>query len=162
MRAYFGGMHDEHYKRLFVFPRMVEHLLLSPCQPSQRYVVDERHVEADDLPGLNLMTAVVRLEQSRSPADLAGVVKSLWEWRRSPHDNELMRVFAAWVRRLLTRLMPEEEEALPQVRTLEEVEMTLKGTGKPMADRTRPRAGRCFWRRPRWLRSRRCPMRCLT
>ena len=34
---------------------------LAPYQPSQRYLVlDERHVEADDLPSHNLMTAVVR------------------------------------------------------------------------------------------------------
>ena len=100
---------------------------LVPCQPSQRYVVvDERHVEADDLPGHNLMTAVVRLEQSRSPADLAGVVESLREGRRSPHDDELMRVFPEWVRRVMERFMSTGAKALPPVQTLEEVEMTLE------------------------------------
>ena len=47
----------------------------APYQPSQRYVVvDERHVRDEDLPARNLMTAVVRLERSRSPADLLAVV----------------------------------------------------------------------------------------
>ena len=46
---------------------------LAPYQPSQRYLVlDERHMEEDDLPRRNLMmTAVVRLEQSCSPAGSA-------------------------------------------------------------------------------------------
>ena len=60
---------------------------------------------------------MVWLEQSRSPADLVGVVESLRGWWRSAHDDELMRVFAEWVRRLMTRFMPEEEEALPPVLT---------------------------------------------
>ena len=48
---------------------------LGPYQPSQRYlVVDERHVGAEDLPGRNLMGAVLGLEQSRGPADLMRVV----------------------------------------------------------------------------------------
>ena len=98
---------------------------LAPYQPSQRYmVVDERHVEADDLPVHNLMTAVVRLEQSRSPTDLMRVVESLREWQRSPRDDELMGVFAEWVRRVAEGLVP-RGRGLPAVRTLEEVRMSL-------------------------------------
>ena len=87
---------------------------------SRYVVVDERHVEADDLLCHNLMTAVVRLERSRLPADLMRVVESLREWRRSTHDDELMRVFAEWVGRLMERFMPTGATALPPVQTLEE------------------------------------------
>ena len=98
---------------------------LAPYQPSQRYlVVDEQHLEADDLPSHNLMTAVVRLEQSRSQADLVGVLQALREWRRAG-DDELMQVFADWVRRLTEEFKPKGAPALAPGLTLEEVEMTL-------------------------------------
>ena len=94
---------------------------------SQRYpVLDERRTEDDDLPSHNLVTAVVRLEKSRSPADLVRVVEALRRWRRSPRDDELMRVFVDWVLRLTERFIPHEEEALPPVRTSEGVRMTLE------------------------------------
>ena len=100
---------------------------LAPHQPSQRYMVlDERHIEDDDLPSPNLVTAVVRLEKSRSPADLLRVVEALWQWRRSPRDDELMQVFVDWVLRLTKQFMPHEEEALPPMRTLEGAKMTLE------------------------------------
>ena len=100
---------------------------LAPYQPSQRHLVlDERRMEDDDLPSHNLMTAVVRLEKSRSPADLVQVVEALRRWSRSPRDDELMRVFVDWVLRLTERFIPNEEEALPPVRTLERVKMTLE------------------------------------
>ena len=99
--------------------------VLASCRPSQRYrVLDERHVGADDLPGRNLMTAVVRLEQIRSLADLVPVVRLLRSWLRSPEDDELRRVFTDWVREIAERLVPEGEEVPPDM-TLEEMEMTL-------------------------------------
>ena len=99
---------------------------LAPYQPSQRYlVVDEQHLEADDLPSHNLMTAVVRLERSRSLADLVGVLEVLREWRRAG-DDELMQVFADWGRRLMEKFMPTGAPALAPGLTLEEVAMTLE------------------------------------
>ena len=100
---------------------------LAPYQPSQRYLVlDERRMQDDDLPSGNLVTAVVQLEKSRSPADLVQVVEALRQRRRSPRDDELMRVFVDWVLRLTGRFIPHEEEALPPVRTLEGAKMTLE------------------------------------
>ena len=100
---------------------------LSPYQPSQRYVLlDERHVEADDLPRRNLLAAVVGLEQSRSTSDLMRVVEALQERLSDPRDEGLRRAFAEWVRRLEQRLAPAGEEELPAARTLEEVRMTLE------------------------------------
>ncbi len=100
---------------------------LSPYQPSQRYLLlDERHVEGDDLPRRNLMTAVVGLEQSRSLADLVRVVAALLERLPEPRDRELRRAFAEWVRRLAQRLAPASDEDLRPERTLEDVRMTLE------------------------------------
>ena len=99
---------------------------LAPYQPSQRYVVlDERHVRDDDVPGHNLMAAVVALEQSRSPDDLKRAVDALHERSWAPGERELERVFAEWVWRLARRLMP-DAAALPTVVTLEDLKMTLE------------------------------------
>ena len=98
---------------------------LAPYQPSQRYVVvDERHVGAEDLPGRNLMGAVLGLEQSRTPDDLLRVAGRLAEWLRDPRDDGLKRAFADWVRQMAEGFVP-DDAALPAVRTLEGVRMTL-------------------------------------
>ena len=97
----------------------------APCQPAQRYhVVDERHLEEDDLPGGNLMSSVVRLEQSGSREDLIRVVEALEAKLSDPGDAGLRRVFLDWVRRTMARAAPAGEE-LPPVETLGEVRMTL-------------------------------------
>ena len=99
---------------------------LKPYQPSQRYiVVDERHVGAEDLPASNLMSAVLGLEQSRTPGDLARVAVKLVEWLRDPRDDGLKRAFADWVWRLARHLPPGDAEPAP-VRTLEGAKMTLE------------------------------------
>ena len=99
---------------------------LAPYQPSQRYlVVDERHAGAEDLPGRNLMGAVLGLEQSRGPGDLVQVVEKLVEWLRDPQDGELKRAFTDWVWRLARHFEPGDAEPAP-VRTLEGARMTLE------------------------------------
>ena len=99
---------------------------LAPYQPSQRYVVvDERHVGAEDLPGRNLMGAVLGLEQSRTPEDLLRVAGRLVEWLRDSDDDELKRAFTDWVRRLAGHFTPGDAQPAA-VRTLEGVRMTLE------------------------------------
>ena len=99
---------------------------LAPYQPSQRYVVvDERHVGAEDLPGRNLMAAVLGLEQSRTPEDVVRVAGLLAEWLRDPRDDGLKGAFTDWVWRLAGQFEPGDAE-LPAVRTLEGVRMTLE------------------------------------
>ena len=99
---------------------------LAPYQPSQRYiVVDERHVGAEDLPASNLMAAVLGLEQSRTPGDLARVAGLLVEWLRGPRDDELKRAFTDWVWRLARHFTPGNGQPAA-VRTLEGVRMTLE------------------------------------
>ena len=99
---------------------------LAPYQPSQTYLVlDERHVRDHDVPGWNLMAAVVALEQSRSPDDLRRVVETLQRRPWAPAERELQRVFTEWVRRLALRLMP-DAATLPPAVTLEDLKMTLE------------------------------------
>ena len=98
---------------------------LAPYQPSQRYVVvDERHVGVEDLPASNLMAAVLGLERSRTPGDLLRVAGRLVEWLRDSDDDDLKRAFTDWVRQMAEGFVP-DDAALPAVRTLEGVRMTL-------------------------------------
>ena len=102
---------------------------LAPYQPSQRYLLlDERHIEEDDLPSRNLMAAVVGLEQSRTPADLVRVVDALREQPWEPRDHELRRAFGDWARRMAEEFMQDKAENLPRADEsdeLDEVYMTL-------------------------------------
>ena len=99
---------------------------LAPYQPSQRFiVVDERHVGAEDLPGANLMRAVLGLEQSRTPEDVVRVAELLAEWLRDPRDDGLKGAFTDWVWRLAGQFEPGDAES-PTIRTLEGVRMTLE------------------------------------
>jgi len=52
------------------------------------------------------MTAVVRLERSRSPADLERVLEALASWLRGSDESALRRAFVDWVRLLAERLVP--------------------------------------------------------
>ena len=98
---------------------------LAPCQPALRYhVVDERHLAQDGLPGDNLMSSVVQLEQSGSAADLARVVETLQATLSDPRESGLRRAFLDWVRQTAARVAPPGEGLAP-VGTLEEMKMTL-------------------------------------
>ena len=99
--------------------------VLAAYRPTQRHVVlDARHVGVEDLPESNLVTAVVRLEQTRTPWDLVEVVRRLRRWLRRPDDDGLRRVLGRWVREVAESFAP-PGEALGAELTLEEVEMTV-------------------------------------
>jgi hypothetical protein len=98
---------------------------LAPYQPTQRYyLLDLQRVPADDLPYRNLLRAVARLEQSRSPQDVVRAVKALLRWLPNRGADELQRAFVDWVRQIAGRLAPPGASVAP-VRTLEEASMTL-------------------------------------
>ena len=98
---------------------------LAAYRPTQRHhVLDERHVGTADLPGRNLVTAVVRLGRIRSPWGVFRVTRMLRQWLRRPEDDELRRVFAAWMREIAEPFVP-PGETLPPEMTLEEIEMTV-------------------------------------
>ena len=96
--------------------------LLARYQPAQRYfLLDERRVAADDLPSRNRMSAVIGLEQSRSPSDVARVAETLAGWLP---ELQVRRAFADWMRQIVERLVPSGAE-VPSIRKLEDVSMTL-------------------------------------
>ena len=98
---------------------------LARYQPSQRYfVLDAGRHGDDDLPPRNLVSALVRLEASRTPADVKGVVGALVGWLRDPGHEELKRSFGEWIRQVL---MPSRfgSTTLPEMPRLEEVQTML-------------------------------------
>jgi len=98
---------------------------LAPYQPAQRYcLLDLRRVPADDLPCRNLLRAVARLEQSRSPQDVVRLVTALRRWLPKRGAEELRRAFVDWIRQIAGALAP-PGATLPAIRTLEEASMTL-------------------------------------
>ena len=112
-------------------PREVNELVqpgdevLAPYRPWQRHLVlDERNIGIRDLPRCNLVTAVARLERTRSPRDVIRVVRILRRRLRRPGDDELRRAFIAWVWETAKPFLP-PGETLPPEMTLEEIEMTL-------------------------------------
>ena len=99
--------------------------VLAPYRPWQRHLVlDERNIGIRDLPRCNLVTAVARLERTRSPRDVIRVVRILRRRLRRPGDDELRRAFIAWVWETAKPFLP-PGETLPPEMTLEEIEMTL-------------------------------------
>ena len=100
---------------------------LAAYQPSQRcLLLDERHVEADDVG--ELTGAVVRLEQSSTAEDLFAVEQMLAKRLVGPEHRELRRAFADWLWVLERQLRrPGEQGAQPPPNlTLEDVGMRLE------------------------------------
>ena len=98
---------------------------LAPYQPAQRYyLIDLQRVAADDLPYRNLLRAVARLEQSRSPEDVMRAVKALRRWLPKRGAEELRRAFVDWLGQIAGPLAP-PGALVPAIRTLEEASMTL-------------------------------------
>ena len=96
-----------------------------PTVATRYLVVDEQRAGADAVPPGNLMRAVLELEQSRSPADLARVASALTEWLAGSEHMELRGVFVDWLRSSIAQFTPAGEE-LPEMENLEDVRMTLE------------------------------------
>ena len=91
---------------------------------SATWLLDLQRVAGDDLPYRNLLRAVARLEQNRSPQDVLRVLRALRRWWPNWGAEELERAFVDWVRQIAERLAP-AGASVPLVRTLEEASMTL-------------------------------------
>ncbi len=77
---------------------------LAPFQPSQRYfLLDEGRWGKDDLPGRNLVSALVGLETSATAQELWKAAEALSGWLRDSGDDELRRAFAEWLRQVSSR-----------------------------------------------------------
>ena len=71
---------------------------LAPYQLCQRHIVlDERHASADDMRLRKLTRAVVLLEQSRTPQQLAQVAALVRDWLGSSGRTELKLAFRDWL-----------------------------------------------------------------
>ena len=89
---------------------------LTRYQPSQRYfLLDARAHEHDDLPRDNLVSALLRFENSRSPEDLKRAAEALSDWLGRPGEAELKRAFVQWAVRI----------AIPDPLGAEDLHLTL-------------------------------------
>jgi Putative transposase, YhgA-like len=83
-----------------------------------------RYPESELVPLQNLAAALFRLENSRTPADVLGVLETLGTWLRHPAQESLRRAFTIWLRRVL---LPARLPAvvMPEVQDLTEVQSML-------------------------------------
>ena len=97
---------------------------LARYQPSHRYfLLDEGVQGEDDLPRRNLVSALIALENSRSPADLKRAMDALIDWLRGPGEQEVKRSFEEWIGRVLMPQRfgaedPASMQPLEEVRTM--------------------------------------------
>ncbi|MEE4377185.1 MAG: Rpn family recombination-promoting nuclease/putative transposase, partial [Candidatus Competibacteraceae bacterium] len=96
---------------------------LKAYQPQQRYLLlDEGTYSDHQLAGLrNLVAAVFRLENSRTPDDVLAIVTALVDWLKQPQQTSLRRAFTVWIRRVIladTDTASEPMIELDEVRTM--------------------------------------------
>ena len=92
----------------------------------QPYVlIDEARLSARALAaGQNLAAALFRLEQSRTPADVQGVLAALVAWLQDPAHESVRRAFTVWLKRvLLPGRLP--TVSIPEVQDLAEMHSML-------------------------------------
>ncbi|MGE3536601.1 MAG: Rpn family recombination-promoting nuclease/putative transposase [Candidatus Tectimicrobiota bacterium] len=121
-----------HGRRPWTAPRDLGTLIddgpvaLRRYQPHVRYTLleERRYTEAELAPLHNLVAAMMRLENSRVPADISTVLTALSNWLQAPEDTSLRRAFVTWlVRVLLPARLP--GMTMPEVHTLTEVSTML-------------------------------------
>ncbi len=100
---------------------------LEPYVPRLRYVLlDEARQPAVDLDAWpNLVAALFRLEQSETPAEIAGTVGWLARWLQAPEHRSLRQAFVAWLRRVLLPRRVSGTE-IPRIDDLEEFHTMLE------------------------------------
>ena len=92
----------------------------------QRYILIDmgRYVD-EDLPSRNLMSALIALENSKSPAALDAALKALIAWLQEPQGSTLASAFDTWVRQIVAYWFPGAEAQLAQVKGLSGVHTML-------------------------------------
>jgi len=98
---------------------------LSKYRPTLTYLLlDESRHNLQGVSADNLVAAIFRLEQSRTPSDVHDMVRKLIEWLKNPEQTSLRRSFAVWIRRVLLPVrLP--GQTLPEVNNLMEVDAML-------------------------------------
>ncbi len=72
----------------------------------------------------NLVAALFRLENSRTPDGFLRILEALREWLAAPEESELRQAFTTWLRRvLLPRRLPTVQ--IPELRDLGEVQAMI-------------------------------------
>ncbi|MGN7613587.1 Rpn family recombination-promoting nuclease/putative transposase [Magnetococcales bacterium HHB-1] len=101
-------------------------------QPQIQYLlIDEQRYDKQELSKMrNLVAALFRLEQSRTPEDIREVLVELIEWLGIPELFRLRRAFTVWLRRVLLprRLKGIEGKNIPEISDLHEVNTMLAET----------------------------------
>ena len=71
-----------------------------------------------------MVAALFRLENSRSPEDIILVLETLIEWLQAPEQADLARALVVWIRRsLLASRMPDVD--IPEIENLQEARTML-------------------------------------
>ena len=109
-------------RKLIATPRA-----LAPYQPSQRhFVLDQRHVRAEDLKLHELTWAVAQLERSRTADDLAKIARRLGLFLAGASAFELRRTFSDWMWELWRPLVGGDlAQGRPKDLDLEDMAMSL-------------------------------------
>lgn len=107
---------------------------LERWQPAQRYLlIDENALDINALdPQTNLVTALFRLEQSRTPEDLRRIVVSFDRWLGATEQAPLRQSLKRWVLRLLRRKL--RSDSIPEIADLLEVDSMLAERIESWAD----------------------------
>lgn len=71
----------------------------------------------------NLVAAVFRLENSRSPGEVLGVVSALVDWLKDPAQASLRRAFTVWIKRVI--LADQNNPVSEHITELEELRTML-------------------------------------
>ncbi|NJN47503.1 MAG: transposase [Candidatus Competibacteraceae bacterium] len=97
---------------------------LQAYQPRQRYLLlDEGTYSDQQLAGLhNLVAAVFRLENSRTPEDVLAIVTALVDWLKHPQQTGLRRTCTVWIRRVI---LADTDTASKPIIELDEVRTML-------------------------------------
>lgn len=101
---------------------------LSTYSPQLRYfLLDEKRVAKQPLPpDNNLVTTLVRLENSQHPKDVQRSVDQLLHHLQSPAHDSLRRAFTIWIRRIIINRISSTNDVIPETVTLEEINTMLE------------------------------------
>lgn len=78
---------------------------LDTYRPQMRYLLldEKRYNDSELAPLKNLVAALFRLENSRTPDDILQVVSHLIEWLAAPEQATLRRAFTVWLNKVVLR-----------------------------------------------------------
>lgn len=104
-------------------------------RPSLRYLlIDEQRIAIGDLTSTrNVVAAIFRLQQSRSPQELREVILQLTDWLSTEEHKELRQAFAQWLSlALIPSKVPGAE--VPEVHDLQEFKAMLEESVTPWTE----------------------------